>query len=108
MVLMCKYCSQVSFVGLTEEAAREAAEAGGFATQVAVVRSSFKANSKALAEKEGEGIAKMIYRYACPLARTSLPQDLSFFAAILVHSFSVIVPCANAGRIQVKSWVCIS
>lgn len=53
---------EVSFVGLTEEAARDAAEAGGYASQVAVVRSSFKANSKALAEKEGEGIAKMIYR----------------------------------------------
>lgn len=49
-------------MGLTEEAAREAAEAGGYGAQVAVVRSSFKANSKALAEKEGEGIAKMIYR----------------------------------------------
>lgn len=49
-------------MGLTEEAARETAEAGGFASQIAVVKSSFKANSKALAEKEGEGMAKMIYR----------------------------------------------
>ena len=56
------YSLQVSFVGLTEEAAREAAAAGGFASQIAVVKSSFKANSKALAEKEGEGMAKMIYR----------------------------------------------
>ena len=55
---------QVSFVGLTEEAARDAAEAGGYGAQVAVVKSSFKANSKALAEKEGEGMAKMIYRCA--------------------------------------------
>ncbi|KAK9843540.1 hypothetical protein WJX81_008027 [Elliptochloris bilobata] len=53
---------EVSFVGLTEEAAREAATAGGFGSQVAVVKTSFKANSKALAEKEGEGMAKMIYR----------------------------------------------
>ncbi len=28
------------------------------------MKTSFKANSKALAEKEGEGIAKMIYRCA--------------------------------------------
>lgn len=30
--------------------------------QVAVAKTSFKANSKALAEKEADGIAKMIYR----------------------------------------------
>ena len=53
---------EVSFVGATEEAAREAAKAGGYADAVAVVKTSFKANSKALAEKEGDGLAKMIYR----------------------------------------------
>jgi len=53
---------EVSFVGATEEAAREAAEAGGYASKVKVVKTSFKANSKALAEKEGDGLAKMIYR----------------------------------------------
>ena len=37
---------EVSFVGLTEEAAREAASAGGFGNEVAVVKTSFKANSK--------------------------------------------------------------
>ena len=36
------------------------------------MKTSFKANSKALAEKEGEGIAKMIYR--CPLQ----PRSVSF------------------------------
>lgn len=40
---------EVSFVGLTEEAAREAAAAGGFGSQVGVVKTSFKANSKARA-----------------------------------------------------------
>ena len=40
---------EVSFVGLTEEAAREAATAGGFGAQVGVVKTSFKANSKARA-----------------------------------------------------------
>ena len=40
---------EVSFVGLTEEAAREAATAGGFGSHVGVVKTSFKANSKARA-----------------------------------------------------------
>lgn len=51
---------EVSFVGVTEEKAREEAKAGGY--EIAVVKTSFKANSKALAEKEGDGMAKMIYR----------------------------------------------
>lgn len=37
---------QVSFVGLTEEAAREAAQKDGYGDKVAVVKTSFKANSK--------------------------------------------------------------
>lgn len=53
---------EVSFVGQTEEAAREAASAGGYSDKIAVTKTSFKANSKALAEKESEGMAKMIYR----------------------------------------------
>ena len=51
---------EVSFVGMTEPAAREAAKEGGF--EVANVRSYFKANSKALAEGETEGLAKLVYR----------------------------------------------
>ncbi|KAK9823539.1 hypothetical protein WJX72_003553 [[Myrmecia] bisecta] len=53
---------EVSFVGPTEEQARETAQKEGWADKLAVVKTSFKANSKALAEKEGEGMAKMIYR----------------------------------------------
>ncbi len=37
---------QVSFVGLTEEAAREQATKDGYSDKVAVVKTSFKANSK--------------------------------------------------------------
>ncbi len=51
---------EVSFVGLTEPAAKELAEAEGF--QIGAVRSYFKANSKALAENESDGLAKVIYR----------------------------------------------
>lgn len=51
---------EVSFVGLTEPAAKELAAEQGY--EVASVRSYFKANSKALAEGETEGLAKVIYR----------------------------------------------
>ena len=50
---------EVSFVGLTEEQARERAEKEGFT--IATCKTSFKANSKALAEKEADGMAKLIY-----------------------------------------------
>ncbi|EKV03636.1 dihydrolipoyl dehydrogenase [Leptolyngbyaceae cyanobacterium CCMR0082] len=51
---------EVSFVGLTEPAAKELAAAEGF--KIGAVRSYFKANSKALAENESDGLAKVIYR----------------------------------------------
>lgn len=51
---------EVSFVGMTEPAAKEKAKAEGY--EVTSVRSYFKANSKALAEGETEGLAKVVYR----------------------------------------------
>ncbi len=51
---------EVSFVGLTEPAAQELAKAEGFTVQS--VRSYFKGNSKAIAEGETDGVAKVIYR----------------------------------------------
>jgi dihydrolipoamide dehydrogenase len=51
---------EVSFVGMTEPAAQELGKAEGF--EVATARSYFKGNSKAIAEGETEGIAKIIYR----------------------------------------------
>ena len=51
---------EVSFVGLTEPQAKELAATEGF--EVAVVRSYFKGNAKALAEGETDGIAKVVYR----------------------------------------------
>ncbi|OAY27669.1 dihydrolipoyl dehydrogenase 2, chloroplastic isoform X2 [Manihot esculenta] len=51
---------EISMVGLTEPQAREKAETEGF--EVSVAKTSFKANTKALAENEGEGLAKLIYR----------------------------------------------
>ncbi|KAK3036734.1 hypothetical protein RJ639_029699 [Escallonia herrerae] len=51
---------EISMVGLTEPQAREKAEKEGF--EISVTKTSFKANTKALAENEGEGLAKLIYR----------------------------------------------
>lgn len=51
---------EVSFVGLTEPAAQELAKTEGFKVQT--VRSYFKGNSKAIAEAETDGVAKVIYR----------------------------------------------
>ncbi|MGF1498693.1 MAG: dihydrolipoyl dehydrogenase [Elainellaceae cyanobacterium] len=51
---------EISFVGLTEPAAKDLAQEQGF--PVASVRSYFKGNSKAIAEGETEGIAKVVYR----------------------------------------------
>ncbi|KAL0375821.1 UNVERIFIED_CONTAM: Dihydrolipoyl dehydrogenase 2, chloroplastic [Sesamum calycinum] len=51
---------EISMVGLTEPQAREKAQKEGF--EVSVAKTSFKANTKALAENEGEGMAKLIYR----------------------------------------------
>jgi dihydrolipoamide dehydrogenase len=51
---------EVSYVGLTETQAKEKAEKEGF--EIATSKSYFKGNSKALAEGEADGIAKVIYR----------------------------------------------
>lgn len=51
---------EISYVGLTEPAAKELGEKEGF--EVASVRTYFKGNSKAIAEGEADGIAKVIYR----------------------------------------------
>ncbi len=51
---------EISYVGLTEPAARELGEEEGFT--VGSVKTYFKGNSKALAEGETDGIAKVVYR----------------------------------------------
>ncbi len=51
---------EIGFVGLTEPQAQELGKTEGF--EVASTRSYFKGNSKALAEGETDGIAKVIYR----------------------------------------------
>lgn len=51
---------EVSYVGLTETAAKELGQAEGF--EIANSKGYFKGNSKALAENEADGMAKVIYR----------------------------------------------
>jgi dihydrolipoamide dehydrogenase len=51
---------EVSYVGLSETAAKELALANGF--EIATSKSYFKGNSKALAENDADGMAKVIYR----------------------------------------------
>ncbi len=51
---------EISSVGLTEPDAKELASKEGF--ELGSVRSYFKANSKALAELESDGIMKLLYR----------------------------------------------
>ncbi|MCY7406422.1 MAG: dihydrolipoyl dehydrogenase, partial [Alkalinema sp. CAN_BIN05] len=51
---------EVSFVGMTEPAAKEKGKAEGF--EVQSVKSYFKGNAKALAEGETDGLAKVIFR----------------------------------------------
>ncbi|HBB30547.1 MAG TPA: dihydrolipoyl dehydrogenase [Cyanobacteria bacterium UBA8803] len=51
---------EISYVGLTEPAAKDLAEKEGF--EVTSVKTYFKGNSKAIAEGEADGIAKVIYR----------------------------------------------
>ena len=51
---------EISYVGLTEPQARELAEEEGF--RVETVKTYFKGNSKALAEGETDGMAKIVYR----------------------------------------------
>ncbi|MEO1431718.1 MAG: dihydrolipoyl dehydrogenase [Cyanobacteria bacterium J06633_8] len=51
---------EISYVGMTQEQAKEKAETEGF--EVGISKSYFKGNSKALAEGEADGIAKVVYR----------------------------------------------
>ncbi|KAJ8498857.1 hypothetical protein OPV22_009409 [Ensete ventricosum] len=76
--------SEISMVGLIEPQAMEKAEKDGF--EIRVAKTSFKANTKALAENEGEGLAKLIYR---PDTEEILGVHiLGLHAADLIHEAS--------------------
>jgi len=77
---------EISYVGLTEEAAKELGEKEGFT--VATARTYFKGNSKALAEGETEGLAKVVYRKDT--------GELLGVHIIGIHASDLIQEAANA------------
>ncbi len=77
---------EISYVGLSEPQAKELAEKEGF--KIATVKSYFKGNSKALAEGETEGLAKVIYRKDT--------GELLGVHIIGIHASDLIQEAANA------------
>eukprot|EP00934_Nitzschia_sp_Nitz4_P008128 Nitzschia sp. Nitz4//scaffold263_size26989//21765//23627//NITZ4_008227-RA/size26989-snap-gene-0.12-mRNA-1//1//CDS//3329544775//8118//frame0 len=77
---------EISMVGPTEEKAAELAEQEGW--RLGKSTASFKANSKALAELEGQGMAKVLYN-----------KDTGRLIAVHIigmHAADLIQECANA------------
>jgi len=85
---------EVSYVGLTEVAAKELAEAEGF--EIATSKSYFKGNSKALAENESDGMAKVVYRK--DTGEVLGVHIFGMHAADLIHEASAAI--ANRQSVQ--------
>lgn len=77
---------EISYVGLNEPQAKELAKNEGF--EVGTAKTYFKGNSKALAEKETDGIAKIIYRKDT--------GELLGVHIIGIHASDLIQEAANA------------
>ncbi len=77
---------EISYVGLTEPSAQELGKNAGF--EVASVKTYFKGNSKALAEGETDGMAKVIYRQDT--------GELLGVHIIGIHASDLIQEAANA------------
>lgn len=77
---------EISYVGLTEPSARELGKNTGF--EVKTVKTYFKGNSKALAEGETDGMAKVIYRQDT--------GELLGVHIIGIHASDLIQEAANA------------
>ncbi|CAH1454458.1 unnamed protein product [Lactuca virosa] len=75
---------EISMVGLTEPQAKEKAKKEKF--KISVAKTSFKANTKALAENQGEGLAKLIYR--ADTGEILGVHILGMHAADLIHEAS--------------------
>ena len=83
---------EISFVGMTETQAKEAGVAGGF--EVTAVRSYFKGNSKAIAEGESDGMAKVIYRK--DTGEVLGTHIIGLHAADLIHEASNAIAQRNS------------
>jgi dihydrolipoamide dehydrogenase len=77
---------EIAMVGYTEEQAKEAAEKEGWELGKAV--GNFRANSKALAEGEGDGIAKVLFNKAT--------EQVVGVHIIGLHAADLIQECSNA------------
>lgn len=77
---------EIAFVGLSEEQAKAKGAAEGFEMGKSV--SHFRANSKALAELEGEGIAKVLFN--------KKTEEVLGVHIIGIHAADLIQECANA------------
>lgn len=77
---------EISYVGLNEPQAKELGQKEGF--EVATAKTYFKGNSKALAEKETDGLAKIIYRQDT--------GELLGVHIIGIHASDLIQEAANA------------
>ena len=77
---------EIGMVGPTEEQAKEMAEKEGWT--LAKSSSSFKANSKALAEGESNGVAKCLYKKET--------GEVVAVHIIGLHAADLIQECANA------------
>jgi dihydrolipoamide dehydrogenase len=77
---------EVAFVGLNEEQAQVKADAEGFTLGKSV--GHFRANSKALAEGEGDGVAKVLFNVET--------EKILGVHIIGLHAADLIQECANA------------
>mmetsp|Transcript_20911 Transcript_20911/g.27490 ORF Transcript_20911/g.27490 Transcript_20911/m.27490 type:complete len:530 (+) Transcript_20911:134-1723(+) len=77
---------EIAMVGLTEEQAKEDAKEKGY--ELGKATGSFKANSKALAENEGDGIAKVLFNKET--------EEIVGVHIIGIHAADLIQECANA------------
>ncbi|MDJ1185397.1 dihydrolipoyl dehydrogenase [Roseofilum casamattae] len=78
---------EISYVGLSEPQAKELAASEGF--EIATARSYFKGNSKAIAEGETDGMAKVIYRK--DTGEVLGVHIIGIHAADLIHEASAAV-----------------
>eukprot|EP00611_Tribonema_gayanum_P024966 TRINITY_DN5593_c0_g2_i1.p1 TRINITY_DN5593_c0_g2~~TRINITY_DN5593_c0_g2_i1.p1 ORF type:complete len:526 (+),score=191.59 TRINITY_DN5593_c0_g2_i1:165-1742(+) len=77
---------EIAMVGLTEEQAKEDAAAKGYELGKSV--GHFRANSKALAEGEGDGIAKVLFNKGT--------EEIVGVHIIGIHAADLIQECSNA------------
>lgn len=83
---------EISFVGMTEAQAKEDGAAKGY--EVTAVRSYFKGNSKAIAEGEADGMAKVIYRK--DTGEVLGTHIIGLHAADLIHEASNAIAGRNS------------